>query len=353
MKFYQKINLFALFLLVFTMTISCTKTTENTPDPIDDSGLYKFAAPSNFPATSYNFANNSISKEGFLLGKKIFFDPQFSSDGTVSCGTCHKQFSAFADFGHTLSHGVENRLGTRNAPPLMNMAWQSEFFWDGGVNDLDKVPINAFTAHFEMNETMSHILYKINKDADYRKRFKMVFNVDSAATPQLLKALSQFMLLMVSGNSKYDKYKRGEAGGNLTADELAGMQLFQEKCTACHKTDLFTDRSYRNNGMTILNPQDKGRQKITLNAADEYKFRVPSLRNLSYTAPYMHNGSIATLEQVVDRYQSGVRMSPTLDSVMMERGNIGILLSTDEKAKIVAFLKTLDDDDFVKQAKFR
>jgi cytochrome c peroxidase len=237
----------------------------------------------------------------------------------------------------------------------MNLAWQNQFFWDGGVLDLDHVPINAFTAPFEMNETLDHIIYKINKDSDYRSRFKAAFDVDSASTPQLLKAIAQFTVMIVSANSKYDKYKRGETGGTFTSAEQAGLQLFQAKCATCHKSEFFSDFSFRNNGMTV-NTTDKGRSKITLNAVDDYKFKMPSLRNLSFTAPYMHDGSIGTLEAVVAQYATGVRnTAASLDPALIrpQGAGFGIPLSAAEQANIVAFLKTLDDDAFVHDTKFQ
>ncbi len=343
-----------LTLLLLFSVASCVKEND-PPEVVPEDTTYKFVKPSNFPVPTYDFANNPVTKEGFLLGRKIFYDRQLSSDGTISCSSCHTSFSSFANSGHAVSHGVQNRLGTRNSPALMNLAWQSQFFWDGGVLDLDHVPINAFTAPFEMNETMGNILYKINKNSDYRTRFKAAFGVDSASTPQLLKAIAQFTVMMVSANSKYDKYKRGEAGGTLTANELAGLQLFQDKCATCHKGDFFSDFSFRNNGMTV-NTADKGRGKITLNAADDYKFKMPSLRNLSFTAPYMHDGSITTLEAVVAQYAAGVRNNAaSLDPALIrpQGAGFGIPLTVTEQANIVAFLKTLDDDAFVREAKFQ
>lgn len=328
--------------------VSCSK------DPIappDDSADYRFQAPPNFPPTVYDFTNNPVTKQGFLVGKKVFFDKQFSSDGKVSCASCHTPDHAFSEM-QAISKGVQGRLGIRNAPPLVNLAWQSQFFWHGSVQNLNNVPLNAFTAHFEMDETIADILYKINRDIDYRAQFKAAFGIETVDTSHLLRALGQFMVSLTSANSRYDRYKRGESGVRLTSEEQAGLQLFMQHCEKCHKGELFTDFSFRNNGMILLK-DDKGRSEITHNPDDDYKFKVPTLRNISHTAPYMHDGSIAMLEDVVDRYQSGVRFSPTLDPAMSKGNLLGFPLDSADKAHIVAFLKTLDDDAFMNNKLFR
>jgi len=195
-------------------------------------------------------------------------------------------------------------------------------------------------------------VYKLNASTTYRSLFKKAFSVDTISSKELLKALAQFMGAMISANSKYDRYIRKE-GGQLSADEKAGMQLFQQKCSSCHATDLFTDGSYRNNGITNDFTDDKGREEITLNPLDRGKFKVPSLRNIEFTAPYMHDGSFETLEQVLEHYNSGVKDSPTLDTLLKPKnGKLGIALTKDEQQKIILFLKTLSDHEFLNDNRF-
>ena len=308
---------------------------------------YSFVQPSNFPASTYTFDNNPVTEAGFKLGKKLFFDPILSRDNSISCGSCHKQQTAFADgIQHSVSVGVDDRLGTRNAPPLTNLAFMKEFFWDGGVTHLDFVPVNAITASFEMDETLLNVVSKLNAKNEYRVLFKEAFKTDSINSAYMLHALSQFMVMMVSSNSKYDKAMRGE-GEILTSDELQGMQLFKEKCSSCHSGVLFSDFSYRNNGLTTQFA-DSGRARITELTSEIGKFRVPSLRNVERTAPYMHDASFLSLTEVLDHYSSGIHDSKTLDPSLKQ----GVSMNEDQKKKIITFLKTLTDYDFVNDARF-
>lgn len=169
----------------------------------------------------------------------------------------------------------------------------------------------------------------------------------------MLKALSQFMVMMVSSNSKFDKFRRNEIGGTFTADESAGYDLFKTNCASCHSTDLMTDNSFRNNGLAV-NPKvnDVGRYKVTEKASDYYKFKVQSLRNVEVTAPYMHDGRFGTLEAVLNHYESGIEDSPTLDPLLKKNGKLGITLSQAEKKQIIAFLKTLTDTQYLTDKRF-
>ncbi|MEL6821014.1 MAG: cytochrome c peroxidase [Calditrichota bacterium] len=313
--------------------------------------IYEFFRPDNFPEPTYTFSNNPITKEGFELGKRLFFDPILSRDASVSCNTCHIQATGFADSQqHPLSIGIDNRIGMRNAPPLTNLAFKEEFFWDGGVTHLDFVPLNAIESEVEMDETLENVVRKLNIHPEYPALFKEAFDADTIALPFILQALSQFTVMMVSADSKYDKFVRNE-GEMLNADELEGQRVFQAKCASCHSGELFTDQSYRNNGLADIFP-DEGRARITENPSDIGKFRVPSLRNVNRTAPYMHNAKFWTLREVLDHYDTSIVDSPTLDPMLKRNGQFGIELSEVEKDRIIDFLKTLSDFDFVANTKF-
>lgn len=302
----------------------------------------RFSVPKNFPKPVYDLSKNPITNAGFELGKALFYDGLLSKDGTISCGSCHQQQAGFTQHGHDLSHGINDLPTLRNALPIQNLAWQKEFFWDGGVFNLDLFAISPIEAHNEMDETLPNVLDKLRNHAKYPAMFEKAFGTKEVTTARFLKALSQFQLMCISANSKYDKYVRNE-GVTLTDDELGGLQLFKQKCATCHVGELFSDFSYRNNGLPIGNEEDTGRGRITLNKEDNYKFRVPSLRNIEATRPYMHDGRFRSLEAVLDHYEKGIVQSQTPDSQLKN----GISLSADEKQKIIAFLKTLTDEEFM------
>jgi len=312
-------------------------------------GEIAFNIPQGWPKPVYNFEGNPLSEAGFRLGKKLFFDPRLSRDNSISCGSCHQQFSAFAHFDHDFSHGVENRLGTRNSPPIFNLNWHGGFFWDGGVNHIELQPVNPIQNPVEMDEKVENVVSKLRADDEYRTMFRNTFGDDSITSQRMLKAIAQFMGLLVSSNSRYDKYVRGEEGGSMNEAELRGLSVYRSKCASCHTEPLFSDFSYRNNGRKPSALNDSGRARITLVAEDMYKFKVPSLRNLKYTAPYMHDGALKSLEAVLDHYASGIHQSPTLDPLLIN----GIQLTAQERSDLLQFLNTLNDEQFINDIRFR
>lgn len=322
---------------------ACKKSNEVLPQLFEG-----FIKPSNFPEPAYDFSRNQVTKEGFELGKRLFFEPRLSRNNTIACGSCHIQSASFTHHGHDVSHGIDDRLGTRNPMPIINMAWQKEFFWDGGVFDLDFAAVNAITNPVEMDETMPNVIKKLREHPEYPTLFKKAFGTDHITDALMLKALSQYMLMAVSSNSKYDKVMRKESGYSFTESEEKGYLFFQKNCSSCHSEPLFTDRSYRNNGLSPNRVNDIGRDSVTLNPQDRYKFKVPTLRNLQYTAPYMHDGRFLTLNRVIEHYRNGMVDSPTLDPVFRQPdGTLGIPMTEDEKQNLIAFLSTLNDREFV------
>ena len=342
----MKITKTGLVVLMLTAAVAVAFTAINKPTPM------VIEIPSNFPEPVYDLKRNPVTKEGFELGRKLFYERLLSRDTSISCGSCHQQEAAFIQAGHDFSHGVTNEHGRRNSLPIFNALFNRTFFWDGGVHNLDMVPVNPIENRIEMDEQLDNVIRKLNNSVTYRKLFKEAFSVDAISSKEFLQSFSQFMAAMISANSRYDKYVRNE-GGQLTSDELEGLKLFKAKCGSCHATDLFTDGSFRNNGITNDFRFDKGREEITLNAGDKGKFKVPTLRNIEYTAPYMHNGSVETLEEVLDHYIAGIKESATVDSVFRKKeGSLGIDITPDEKKKIISFLKTLSDTAFVKDKRF-
>lgn len=314
----------------------------NTPMPLP--------IPSNFPKPVYDFSQNPLTKEGFELGRRLFYDPILSRDSTISCGSCHIQANAFTQHGHDLSHGIDDQLGTRNSPPIMNLAWSRFFFWDGGVFNLDLQPIGPIENPVEMDAHLPLVTAKLKQNSVYRSLFKRAFGTDTIRTATLMKALSQFMLQCVSANSKYDRYIRKE-GEIFSPEEQIGLNLFHEKCASCHATDLFTDNRFHNNGLVPSTMNDSGRFRISLIEEDKYLFKTPSLRNVAVSAPYMHDGRFRTLMAVLDHYETGVQPSPTLDTRLFNNNKTGIALTITDKNNLIAFLNTLTDLSFLKDPK--
>jgi cytochrome c peroxidase len=327
-------------------TFSCKIDSKVKPLVTDDDIVLSW--PDYFPTPVYNFEENPRTKEGFLLGKKLFYDPLLSRDNTISCGSCHQQFVAFAHSDHDFSHGIDNLLGVRNSPVLFNLIWQKEFFWDGGSKHIEVQPIGPITNPIEMDETLENVITKLSNRADYRSLFKSAFNSDSITSQQMLKALVQFMGSFISTTSRYDKYLQDPGKHPFSTDEKSGLAIFEQKCGGCHAPPLFTDNSYRNNGLdeTFV---DSGRFHITNINSDMGKFKVPTLRNIELSYPYMHDGRFESLEEVLSHYTNGVKQSGTLDPTLAS----GINLSATEKTQIVAFLKTLTDIEFTKDERFK
>jgi cytochrome c peroxidase len=305
-----------------------------------------FPQPEHFPKPTYDFKKNQLSGAKFELGRSLFYETGLSVDNSISSGSCHIQSSAFTQHGHDFSHGVEDRLGTRNSPPIMNLAWSKTFFWDGGVFHLDLQSIVPITNPVEMDEEMPNILHKLTSLSKYKKLFANAYGTTEINGERIFKALSQFMLMCVSSDSKYDSVMRKQ-GPAFSAIEKQGYVLFSKNCSSCHAEPLFTDGSFRYTGLNSKFNTDSGRMNITLDSNDKFRFRVPSLRNLSYTAPYMHDGRFEKLEDVFNHYVSGVINANNLDPNLKKNGVLGIPLTEPDKLALSAFLKTLDDRIFI------
>jgi len=339
-----------LFLTIATLVFSSCKKDEKQETSVTPPAPFAFKVPEGWPAPSYNFEDNKVTRSGFELGRHLFYDTQLSKDNSISCGSCHQPFVAFAHAGHVVSHGVNGLVGTRNSPGIYNLAWHTSFMWHGGVNHLEMQPLAPIANPVEMDENINNIITKLQSDIKYPGMFKKAFGDEQVTSERILKSFAQFMGMMVSANSKYDKYVRGEQGGEMTTAELNGLNIFRQKCGSCHTEPLFSDFTFRNNGLPV-DPvvDDRGREVITGLAEDRYKFKVPSLRNVAYTAPYMHDGRFQTLEQSLDHYISGIAQTDNLDPLLQN----GISLSAAEKQEVILFLKTLSDVDFISDQRFK
>jgi cytochrome c peroxidase len=304
--------------------------------------FHGFNPPKYFPIAVYDFDKNHLKKETVELGRLLFYDPVLSADSSISCASCHSPYNAFAHTDHALSHGINDEIGTRNAPALFNLAWYNKFMWDGAINHLDVQALAPITHVKEMNETLENIVSKLQKSPFYRTKFDANFKDGEISGERILKALSQFQLTLVSANSKYDRVKMGKE--KFSEQESNGYVLFQNKCATCHQEPLFSSHEFANNQLKIdENLRDNGLGKRTQKKADDFQFKIPSLRNLSYTYPYMHDGRFTKLNEVLKHYASNDESNPALD-VRLKKA-IGTSLR--EQVDIISFLLTINDVEFV------
>lgn len=344
--------LLQLFLL-FTV-VACQKK-ESKPEP----QAFRLQVPANFPPVN-EMESNPLTKEGVELGRRLFYDKRLSGNNQISCASCHQQQLGFADGVALNSIGVSGKLLLRNTQPLFNMAWiNSGLFWDGGATNLESQAFAPLANPDEMHQDFFQLVEELKGIPDYVQRFRFVFGDVEIKTGYIAKALAQFQRTLISASSKYDLYKRKEQQVYLNAKELEGLAIVQSKCSGCHSSELFTDNLFHNNGIdadfsnSSAEGTFKGRFRITQNPADLGKYRTPTLRNVLLTAPYMHDGRFASIEEVLRHYSAGVRYSATLDTLVRQNGGIpGIPLSEGEKQSIIAFLRTLSDSAFIRNQQF-
>jgi len=302
--------------------------------------------PQGWPEPFYDFSKNPLTKKGIALGRKLFYDEKLSRDSSISCAGCHLSYTNFTHIDHKLSHGIEDRIGTRNTLSIMNPAWQKTFMWDGGITHLDVQPLAPLTSPHEMDMDVEVLMKRLKTSKEYQFLFKEAFDGEGEISGYyLFRAMSQFMLTFNTYNSKYDKVMRNEDGVVCTEREQKGLEVFRENCASCHQEPLFTNNEFENNGLP-LSPylKDGGRIKITKNPTDSLKFRVPSLRNIEVSYPYMHDGRFKNLQSILLHYTNGIVESETLAPQL--KG--GIELTEDEKRNLVIFLKTLTDVSFLR-----
>jgi cytochrome c peroxidase len=306
-----------------------------------------FFVPKNWPTPVYNFSTNTVTVQKILLGRVLFYDPALSKNNTVSCASCHSQYSAFTHIDHALSHGINDSIGTRNSPALMNLAWQKTFMWDGAINNLDMQALAPISHPAEMGSTITDVIKKLNSLKTYRSLFYNAYGDSLATGEKTLKAFSQFLVTIISANSKYDKVMHQQE--KFTPQETNGYALFKKNCSACHTEPLFTTNQFANNGLpldTLL--KDYGRYKITKNTNDSLKFKIPTLRNIEFTYPYMHDGRFKKLSEVLNHYTTNIHSSKTL-AVELQKP---IVLTSNEKVDLISFLLTLTDREFIFNKKF-
>ena len=290
--------------------------------------------------------DNPMTVEGVELGRKLFNDPILSANNTLACINCHMPESSFSD-PNQFSTGIDGFLGNRNSSALINLGWSSSFNWDGSVKSLEEQAFEPVTNSLEMHNSWNNVENTLNQDEEYLLLFKQAYNIDYIDSTHVVMAIAQFERTLISNNSKFDKYSRGEEV--FTKSELNGFAIFNSEkgdCFHCHGTSLFTDNLFHNNGLDVEPFLDLGLGKITENTSDNGKFKTPTLRNIEVSAPYMHDGRFATLEKVIEHYDSGGHFSSTVDPLMKKLG-VGLNLTNQEKSDLIAFLKTLTDYDYI------
>lgn len=306
---------------------------------------HPFYVPKHFPKLVYQFKDVPQGRLRFELGRTLFYDPALSRDSLISCATCHLQYTGFTHIDHPVSHGIDGRIGTRNSPVMINLAWNKFFHWDGGVAHLNAQAINPITNPKEMDMDIVELLKRLNNSPFYRQRFYAAFGDSVITTPLLMRGIANFSVALVSANSKYDKVILKEEGVAFSEQEKRGYDLFKKYCNACHTEPLFTSHAFKKNGLELdLELKDFGRMTITERKADSLLFKIPTLRNIEFSFPYMHDGRIQKLKDVIEHYSS----LPTGNkNVSKELKKIKKPFSEDQKKDLLAFLKTLTDKEFL------
>ncbi len=301
--------------------------------------------PVKWPARVYRVTAIQEQENCIQLGRALFYDPILSRDSTVSCASCHSSYVAFTHVDHPVSHGIDDRIGRRNAPALMNLAWNTSFMWDGAINHLDMQPLAPITNALEMDEQLPRVIDKLQRSPFYRGLFAEVYGDSTVTTERMLKAFAAFLITLESRNSHYDRVMSGEA--QFTDQERSGYTIFQQQCNACHTEPLFTNHSFRNNGISP-NKGDVGRVEVTQIPSDSGLFKVPTLRNVYYSRPYMHDGRFAKLSDVVSHYSKGSFSGKASAEMKMVTG-----MNEQERLDLTAFLLTLSDSSFVFEKSFQ
>jgi len=327
---------------------------------------YELEIPSHFPAMPIP-EDNPMSVEGVELGRRLFYDTRLSLDNSISCASCHNQQNGFSDPSQ-FSVGVNGAVGTRQSMSLVNLGWQSAYFWDGRSQTLEEQVLHPIRDPIEMNQSWDAAAQKLNAIEGYQNDFYRVFKVVDFDSSHISKAISQFMRTLISSQSKYDvMYKHRNSlplntfeqnlYTQISNEEWGGMDLFfsltNGDCLHCHDGPLMEVQGlFSNNGLDDNFP-DIGRMKVTGNPNDKGKFKVPSLRNIEYTAPYMHDGRFSNLDEVINHYSFGIVESSTIDPMIEFAHQGGVQLDAQEHQLIKSFLKTFTDQNFLNNPDFR
>lgn len=309
-------------------------------------------------------ADNPLTTDGIALGRMLFYETRLSGNNTMSCASCHKQEFAFSD-NNTLSIGIDGIKGTRQSMSLTNLLWQKNFFWDGRAKSLEEQALDPIQNPVEMHQSLDATVSKLQATSNYPALFQKAFGTNQITAPLIAKAIAQFERTIISSGSRYDAYTKDKNKNPLTTQELNGMNLFfthpspedgkrGANCGDCHAGSLTFANDFHNNGLDSIF-SDLGLGIVTSNSNDHGRFKTPSLRNIALTAPYMHDGRFKTLEEVLDHYNEHILPSATIDPLLSASNHVSgksLLLTAQEKADVIAFLKTLTDNSIATNPKF-
>ncbi|PWL23949.1 MAG: cytochrome-c peroxidase [Fluviicola sp. XM-24bin1] len=355
----MKYILISILFIVFAVVIACKKDNvvyEPTP--------YELKIPSHFPDMPIP-EDNPMTVEGVALGRKLFYEKKLSGDNTMSCGTCHAPQAAFSD-PNQFSTGIDGSVGTRNAMALINLGWDSFYFWDGRAKTLEDLVLEPVVNPIEMHEDWSNAIAEISQDVEYRNMFYRAYGDEGITKFTAAKAIAQFLRTMISGNSNFDIIYKVFNGIPVSAEEMAiynsipeavaGYDLFQSlngaDCFHCHNGPLMRVSKFSNNGLDATFT-DMGRADVTGDMNDAGKFKVPTLRNIALSGPYMHDGRFQTLDEVLLHYSFNIQTSPTLDPLIEFASQGGVQLDQQQRDLVKAFLETMTDYEFINNPDFQ
>ncbi len=292
-----------------------------------------------FPKPKYPIADSDSLIAA--LGRELFHDPILSKDSTISCNSCHSQYNAFSHSDHALSHGIGDRIGIRNAPALINLAWSESFMWDGASFSLEAQVLTPLTAHHEMDNSLDTILRRLNNHPKYSNLVLQAFGESPIQTKHIVKAIASYESTLISRNSRYDSMRMHLV--EFTEQEKMGYALFKQYCNRCHAEPLFTNGQFANNALPIdTSLNDTGRFQITHDSTQIRHFKIPTLRNLLYSFPYMHDGRFKRLRDVLNHYAKGINMHDETRSIKNP-----IPLSSNDITDLMSFLHALTDRTFI------
>ena len=350
------------FLLLIVLLVSCKE------DPLEQTSItpYELDIPSHFPQMPIP-ADNPMSVEGVELGRHLFYEERLSRDNSISCASCHSPQNSFSD-SDQFSEGVDGLLGDRQSMALINLGWQSNFFWDGRAGTIEEQILEPVVKHNEMDQSWDATIQKLKAVPEYQAYFSQVFAVENFDSTHVTKAIAQFLRTLISAQSEYDvmyKYRNDltlsaqeqNLYTEITTEEWGGYDLFfslsNGDCLHCHNGPLAkVAGKFSNNGLDATFA-DEGRKIVTGDPTDAGKFKIPTLRNIELSAPYMHDGRFNTLDEVVNHYSFGVTESSTIDPLMEFSGQGGVQLDAQEHQLLVSFLKTFTDQSFVNNPDFQ
>lgn len=336
-----KVYRIVFFLLLILIASSCKKNPPVKQDP------YQLEIPPGFPSPEIP-EDNPLTVQKIRLGKKLFFEPLLSADSSVSCSSCHLQDAAFSD-SRQFSIGSNGAFGIRNAPSLANIAYSKHLLRDGGTISLELQVLAPLDNPDEMNMTLPDVINRLKNDPEYVNLFREAFDreVDGFG---MIRAIAAYERTMISGNSDYDRYTFQNDTGALSESGKRGLKLFnsyQLNCSSCHTGFNFSDDAFHNNGL-YKEYTDKGRGRITFKEEDNGKYRTMTLRNIELTAPYMHDGSLNNLGEVIEHYAKGGEGHPNQSAIIT-----GFQITNSELSDLVEFLKSLTDPSFINNPDFR